>query len=237
MNCLKVFTRAIFFLLLACGICVAQEDASAGKPAAPDMEAMIKEAVEKPAVFAELISDATIEEAVNYFEEILGRIEAMKLDPEEKTTRIAVMTAYMFKKWSSDAKQLAAKLAESVTPELLSPIVAAAAVVMGNQAPLVTDAFVSGVPESYAQTLRNCGAHPETVLPQGLLVSIGLPVPHSVPATGREPTALPVAPPLRIEGVGTETGVQPPAAAPPSAPPAVPPPPPPPPVPPVYKGQ
>ena len=234
MDCRKVFLTAFYSFMLACGICAGADEAAAEKPAQRDTEAMLKEAVEKPAVFAELISDAKIEECVNYFVQIVGGLEALKLDNEDKTTRIAVMTAYMFKRWSTDAKQLAEKLAESVTPELLAPVVAAAAVVMGNQAPLITDAFVSHVPESYAQTLRNCGAHPETVLPQGLLVSIGLPVPHSVPATGREPTALPVAPPLRIEG-GQTDGEPPPAVTPPRTPPAEPPPPPP--VPPVYKGQ
>ena len=233
-------TNIIAALLCAClsgGVCLAQADnQKPGPKADAPKKATIQGAAENPAEFGQLIADVTMEEGVNIFVEVLANIEAAKPKAEIKITRIAVMTAYMFKKWSSGSVDLADRLAQAVAPELLPPIVAAAAVVMGNQAPIVTMAFVDRAPEAYAQQIRNSGAHPETVLPQGLLVSIGLPVPHSVPATGTEPTALPVAPPIKFEG-----GVEPPAL--PVAPPVVSspkepePPPPPPPVPPTYGGQ
>lgn len=210
--------------------------AEEGEPAVPaeiDKDKMIAQAVEQPIYFAGLISDAKLEEGVNYFVEIIGQLDAAKLEPEVKTTRIAIMTAYMFKKWSARSVDLADMIAQSVSPELLSPVVAAAAVVMGNQAPIVTAAFVGRVPEAYAQTLRNSGAHPEAVLPQGMLVSIGLPVAYSVPATGREPTALPLAPPLTTPAGEGSPSPPPPPDAPPPPPDA----PPPPPVPPTYSGQ
>lgn len=231
-------TKIVTVALSAClagSVCLAEGDAaSAASAAVAPKKGTVQDAVENPAVFGQLISDVKMEEGVNTFVEILANLEVTELKQEIKTTRTAVMTAYMFKQWSSQATVLADRLAQSVAPELLPPIVAAAAVVMGNQASIVTAAFVDRVPEAYSQQLRNSGAHPETVLPQGLIVSIGLPVSHSVPATGKEPTALPLAPP--IKPVGEDT----PAPAPPSAPtppPSPEPPPPPPPVPPPYGGQ
>lgn len=230
-------------IVLTAAVCRAEDKpdaAEAEKTAVPaaekkDKAVMITEAVQNPAVFGELIREMEMTEAVNSFVEILGGLETEGLKAEVKSGRTAVMTAYMFKKWSSQAKALADKLVQSVPPELLPPIVAAAAVVMGNQAPIVTSAFVDRAPEAYAQTIRNAGAHPETVLPQGLLISIGLPVANTVPVTGRAPTALPLAPPLKVEGAG-EAGVDVPVREPGgSAPPVEPPVPPP--VPPTYSGQ
>jgi hypothetical protein len=230
-------------LLCAClsgSVCLAQADnQKPGPKADAPKKATIQGAAENPAEFGQLIADVKMEEGVNIFVEVLANIEAAKPKAEIKITRIAVMTAYMFKKWSSGSADLADRLAQTVAPELLPPIVAAAAVVMGNQAPIVTSAFVDRAPEAYAQQIRNAGAHPETVLPQGLLVSIGLPVPHSVPATGKEPTSLPLAPAIKPIGE-----VEPPTAPPevpspnePDPPPPPPLPPPPPPVPPPYGGQ
>ena len=75
-----------------------------------------------------MIADVTMEEGVNILVEVLANIEAAKPKAEIKITRIAVMTAYMFKKWSSGSADLADRIAQTVTPELLPPIVAAAAV-------------------------------------------------------------------------------------------------------------
>jgi hypothetical protein len=224
-------------LLCAClsgGVCLAQADnQKPGPKADAPKKATIQGAAENPAEFGQLIADVKMEEGVNIFVEVLANIEAAKPKAKIKITRIAVMTAYMFKKWSSGSADLADRLAQTVAPELLPPIVAAAAVVMGNQAPIVTIAFVDRAPEAYSQQIRNAGAHPETVLPPGLIVSIGLAVSHSVPATGKEPTALPLAPPIKV--VGEEPPAAPPATPSPKEP--DPPPPPPPPVPPPYGGQ
>ena len=205
------------------------------------IKATVEGAAKNPAMFAELIAGVEMVEGVNTFVEIMGMLEVQELKADVKNVRVAIMTAYMFKKWSAKSQKLADGIAQAVAPELLPPIVAAAAVVMGNQAPIVTEAFVARAPEAFTQTIRNSGAHPETVLPSGLLVSIGLPVAHSVPATGREPTALPVAPPLREVSGDDSTPPPPSPSGEPSPEPDPPPPPddppPPPPVPPTYGGQ
>lgn len=237
----------LLVVVLTAAVCFADDKpdaAGAEKPAVPvvekkDKAVMIREAVQDPAVFAELIAGMEMSEAVNSFVEVLAGLEAEGLKVEIKAGRTALMTAHMFKKWSSQASVLADKLVQSVPPELLQPIVAAAAVVMGNQSQIVTKAFVNRAPEAYAQAIRNAGAHPETVLPQGLLVSIGLPVANTVPVTGRAPTALPLAPPLNVEGAGVAEVPVPDPVGPSTPPPVVPPEPPPvpPPVPPTYSGQ
>lgn len=238
--------RAVYLMVMVLAVTVSmaddkQDSEGAEKQSVPvaekkDKAAMVVEAVGNPAVFGELIAEMEMSEAVNSFVEILAGLEASSPQAEIKAGRTALMTAYMFKKWSSEARDLADKLVQAVPPELLSPIVAAAAVVMGNQAPIVTSSFVDRAPEAYTQAIRNAGAHPETVLPQGLLISIGLPVANSVPATGRAPTALPLAPPLTVDvsGAGPDAPVQEPEG--PVAPPPVVPPEPPP-VPPTYSGQ
>lgn len=220
---------AMLCVMFAVSAAFAQDPEAADTSAKAEIKATVEGAASNPAMFAELIAGVKMDEGVNIFVEVLGILEAQKPEVEVKNVRIAVMTAYMFKKWAASSRDLADAIAQAVDPELLPPIVAAAAVVMGNQAPIVTEAFVARAPEAFTQILRNSGAHPETVLPQGLMVSIGLPVAHSVPATGREPTALPVAPPLKEMG----TGVKPAAPVPPRPPPK----PTPPPVPPTYPGQ
>jgi hypothetical protein len=163
----------------------------------------VKAVVENPGGITKLIDGATPEDAVHVLLEVVQGIIKESLPDEETKTRIAFAAAALFRAMPDQAVELAQLIARKLPIEVLPTIVAAAAVVMGNQAPVVTEAFVSALPAENAQMIRNAGSHPETVLPPSVVLTLGVPVSHAATAIGRQPTAMPVAPPLSQEGAST----------------------------------
>ena len=203
----------------------------------------VAKVAKNPAGMSDLLKEATAVQATEVLIKAIQEIKKQELSPEKQNAQIAVISAYVFKNWSADMLMIARMMAQSLPVELLTPVVATAAAVAGNQAPMVTSAFLETCQANDVQAIKNAGAHPETVIPEGIVISVGLPVAHSVPAVGREPTSLPVAPPLIVEG-GRVEPVQPkPTPSPPDrAPEPIPVavvtnPPPPPPIPSGYGGQ
>jgi hypothetical protein len=180
--------------------------------------------VENPGDIVQLLNGATPEDAVHVLGEVVQGIINRALPDEETKTRIAFAVAALFRAMPDQAVQLARLIAEKLPIEVLPTIVSAAAVVMGNQAPVVIEAFVSKVSRENAQIIRNAGFHPETVLPPSVVLALGVPVSHAATATGRQPTAMPVAPPL-TEIKGGQPPATPSASPAPSAPAPRPPPP------------
>lgn len=197
----------------------------------------LKAATEDPSRVATILKGASLDQAVKVTIEILNNIEKSKATADQKTLRVATTTATLLKSYSGDAVVIAERLAVDVSPNILLIVVATAVSVTGSQAPQVMKAFLDRTPESSAQAIRNAAAHPETVLPEGLIVSIGAPVSHAVVAAASKSTALSIAPPS-VPAAGGDPGpevpvstssaveqpVQKAPAAEPPAPPVVPPP-------------
>ena len=173
----------------------------------------IKDVVQNPGRITQLINGATPEDAVHVLLEVVQGVIRQSLPDEETKTRIAFAAAALFRAMPDQAVELSKLIARKLPIDVLPTIVAAAAVVMGNQAPAVTEAFVSGLPREDAQMIRNAGSHPETVLPPSVVLALGVPVSHAATAMGRQPTAMPVAPPL-IEKAGSPSTPQAVLAAP-----------------------
>jgi cytochrome c556 len=187
----------------------------------------IKDVVQNPGRITQLINGATPEDAVHVLLEVVQGVIRQSLPDEETKTRIAFAAAALFRAMPDQAVELAKLIARKLPIDVLPTIVAAAAVVMGNQAPAVTEAFVSGLPREDAQMIRNAGSHPETVLPPSVVLALGVPVSHAATAMGRQPTAMPVAPPLTGAPGGATPQPPQPAPVPPIPPPPPQPPPPP----------
>lgn len=223
--------RLIAICLLVAGtlaIMAINAEAAFMEPSSEQIEAV----VDNPAQIAQLLNGATPEDAVRVLIEVVQSIVAKSLPDEEQKARIARTTATLFRTMPDKAIELAELIAQLLPIEILPTIVAATAVVMGNQATTVTEAYVSKVARENTQIVRNAGTHPETVLSPALVLALGVPVSHAAIAAGRQPTAMPLAPPLtEIEGarvpkssapaVTPWTGPSPPSPAPPPPPPPI----------------
>jgi hypothetical protein len=186
----------------------------------------IQAAVDNPAEIAQLLNGATAENAANVLWKVIAAITGQQLSDEQQKTRIALAVSVVFKAMPDQALELARLLAGLLPIDVLPTVVAAAAVVMGNQASTVTEAFISSVSRENTQIVRNAGSHPETILPSSVILALGVPVSHSGTILGRQPTAMPVAPPLIEHGTVSTPAAVTPSPKPSPAPAPRPPPPP-----------
>jgi hypothetical protein len=173
--------------------------------------------VDNPGGITQLLNGATPEDAVHVLAEVVQGVTALSLSDDETKTRIAMAAAALFRVLPDQAVQIAQLIAQQLPVEVLPTIVATAAVVMGNQASVVTEAFVSKLPAGDAQMIRNAGSHPETILPPSMVLALGVPISHAATALGREPTAMPVAPPVTQPPSGSSTPQPQPAQPSPAA--------------------
>ncbi len=221
-------------MVLAC-VLLGMFDLEAGAAFMEPTPDQIVAAVKNPSEIARLLNGATPENAVGVLLAAIDGVVQLKLPEVQQKTRIAQLVAIVFETMPDRAVDLAQLLAQKASMDVLPTIVAAAAIVMGNQAAVVTDAFVTNVARENAQLLRNAGTHPETVLPVGVVLTLGVAVSHTTTAVGSQPTAMPLAPPLTEHAGHSVT-----ASAPSPVPTPMPPQPSPPPRPPVatnYAGQ
>jgi hypothetical protein len=193
----------------------------AGTPAfvSPTAE-QIQAVAENPLQLTLVLADATSAQAVDVFVKVLDQIKKLKLSREQKEARVAVLTGTLFRALPKNAGQLAGLLAKAVgSLDMLPKMAAAAAVVVGvDRASGVTESFAMLLPPAVAAAVRQAGEYPASVLPPDTIMALGSQVagpPPGAPIVGREPTAVPVAPPLRPEQEGGGGGgVPPPAPAP-----------------------
>ena len=178
---------------------------AAFKPPTPQQ---IQALVTNQVYIAELIKGATATQAVEVLVKAVEAVSNAGLADDQKTIRVAILTAIVFRSFAPQAVMMAEMLVPLVSVNVLPVMAAATAVVMGSGASPVTEAFASQLDSGDAALVRSAGVHPETILPADLILTLGVQVSHATPPGGREPTALPLAPPIR-EVPGTPPGPAP----------------------------
>ena len=171
----------------------------AGSVFVPPAPAQIQIVATNPAHIAVLIKGASTTQAVDVLVQSVEAVVKLKLPEKEQTKRIAIMTAIVFRAFPAEAPDLARLLTTRVPLDILLVMAATASVVMGEDATVVLDAFCENLGESEAQAIRNTWAHPATVLPSDLILSLGLFVPHAGAATGGGAAIIPLAPPIGVQ--------------------------------------
>lgn len=195
---MKIASGIVLGILLA-----ATSALAAFTPPTPEQ---IAKAVADPASIEILLRDASVDEAAQVLAQAIAAVEKSDLPADQKTARIALLTAYVFRAMRYDAELLARALVPRVSSAVLPTVVAAAAVIMGDRAAGVTDAFAAAVSADLKPAVQAAGADPATILPAGVIQAIRLLLPRLAPVMGREPRAMPIAPPIRefpSDGGGT----------------------------------
>lgn len=198
---------------IACGILLSATLSAQARFEPPTPE-QIAAAVSDPAQVEILVREASADEAAQVLAQAIAAVEKSDLPADQKQARIALLTAYVFRAMRYDAEALATALAPRVSAAMLPAVVASAAVIMGDRAAGVTAAFAAAVPVGLRPAVQAAGADPSSVLPSGVVQAVRLLLPRLAPVVGREPRAMPIAPPIR-EFPPEGAGVPPPPPPPP----------------------
>lgn len=200
-------TWTIGLMILMAGYCSVVADPVATPAFVPPTPEQIQGLAENPLQLAVVLVGATPEQAVAVFLAVFDAIQKMKISKDQKEARIALLAGTLFRSLSNKAVELAALLAQSASlQEMLPKIAAAVSVVTQGKAIGVAESFARDLAPVLAAEVRQAYTYPQAFLAPDVILALGNqpPPPSSPPVVGREPTALPLAPPLKPEGGGGE---------------------------------